>query len=180
MPPVQIVYGTVGFDQVTLSWNAPGTAPGTGYDYYHATTPAAPTPATAPTGSFGPAAVSGTISGLTGSTTYYLWMRSDCGSGDRSVWVFVDSFTTACLPLVAPWSDDVENHTATTTGQIQACWSTSPAGSSSIYGWNVDASGSTGSSGTGPSGAFSGSKFFYVEASYGAVGDAAYLYLPQI
>lgn len=52
--------------------------------------------------------------------------------------------------------------------------------SSSVYAWNVSGTGTTPSSNTGPSSAYSGTKYFYTEASYGATDANAELLTPLV
>ncbi|MCO6175773.1 fibronectin type III domain-containing protein [Flavobacterium sp. NRK F10] len=128
-------------------------------------------------------AVSGTSvseTSLNENTTYEAYVRANCGGGDYSAWVGPITFTTLCSTFVAPWSYDVETAASTTNSSIADCWSSNPAGNSSSFRWDVDGSGSTPSTSTGPSGAFSGSKYFYTEASSGSTGDVAELYTPNV
>jgi len=117
------------------------------------------------------------ITGLTSNTAYGFYVRAICGAGDTSTWSGPFTFSTPCTAMTAPWMDSVEAHTATTTLGISQCWS---ATSASAYDWNIDGLGSTPSVGTGPTGAYSGVNYFYVEASSGAVGDLAELTSPLV
>ncbi|HBH07772.1 MAG TPA: hypothetical protein DDX92_14345 [Flavobacteriales bacterium] len=121
------------------------------------------------------------VSGLVDDSDYEFYVRAICGPGDTSLWSLnPGSFKTACLPVTGPVLDDVEAQSPTTSANIGLCWSTTPSNTTSSYRWNVDGSGSTPSSGTGPSGAYSGSNYFYTEASSGAQGDVAELYTPLV
>lgn len=115
-----------------------------------------------------------TASSLNGGSSYDFYVRADCGVNGFSIWSGPYTFCTA---VAAPWLDDVEAHTATTSLGDSECWTTS---SVSGYDWNIDDSGSTPSSFTGPSGAYSGDKYFYVEAGPGNTGDIAELYTPLV
>jgi hypothetical protein len=84
--------GGVSHENAYLTWT--GTAPN--YDIYHSTSNTAPTSGTTPT--FTSATTTGTVTGLTESTTYYFWVRSDCGSGSTSTWLGPISSTTLCDP----------------------------------------------------------------------------------
>ena len=120
------------------------------------------------------------ISGLTPTGIYQFYVRDICSVGDTSNWSGPHTFTTPCASFVAPWLDDVEIHTPTTNSTIENCWSSFPTGTTADYRWDIDGSGSTPSSSTGPSGAFSGNNYFYIEASSGSQGDVAELYSPLI
>jgi len=115
--------------------------------------------------------------GLMGNSSYDFYVRAVCGAGDTSAWVGPFNFQTPCSAFTAPWIDSVEAHTPTTALTTSQCWNTL---SNSGYDWNIDGVGSTPSSGTGPNGAYSGSNYFYVEASSGATGDTAWLISPMV
>jgi hypothetical protein len=118
------------------------------------------------------------VTGLAGNTDYTFYVRSLCTPADSSTWVSVN-FTTPCAALAAPWFDDVETQTATSS-VLTNCWSSSPTGSSSSYAWNVTGTGTTPSTQTGPNYAHSGSKYFFTEASYGTTNAVAELISPTI
>jgi hypothetical protein len=117
------------------------------------------------------------LSSLTAITSYDFYVRAICGAADTSTWSGPYNFTTLCATIVAPWMDSLETHTPTTTLVSSNCWN---ATSVSGYDWNIDGAGSTPSTATGPMGAYSGTNYFYIEASNGAVGDVAELLSPDI
>ena len=64
----------------------------------------------------------GTITGLTPATTYYAYVRANCGSNGFSEWNNTAlQFTTACEAVTTfPWSEDFESYAA---GNFSApCW----------------------------------------------------------
>ena len=78
---------------------------------------------------------------------------------------FLGMSTVHAQTQTAPWTEDFESHPATftPTGISTNGWSSpSPA---SVPEWNIDNFGGTGSSNTGPSGAYSGTTFALVETS---------------
>jgi len=122
-----------------------------------------------------------TLTGLTAQTSYSIYIQSNCGGGDLSDWAGPFALTTPCAATVAPWLYDVETAATTTNAQIGDCWSTTPTNTTSAFRWDVHGSGgTTPSSSTGPNSPYSGSKYFYTEASNGSTNDSAYLYTPQI
>ena len=147
--------------QWELEYGAPGFALGTGTTLLTSNNPE-------------------TITGLSAATDYDVYVRAVCGANDSSVAIGPVSFTTHCLSAATPYLDDVESHSTTTNSSIANCWSSNPTGTTSSFRWNVDGSGSTPSGSTGPSGAYSGSNYFYVEASQGGQGSIAELYSPLI
>jgi hypothetical protein len=106
----------------TLSWTAPSTAPGSGYEVYYSTTNTAPTAGTTPTETVA-TGTSLAIAGLTANTTYYTWVRSNCGLGEVSAWVASASFTTSCDPIASlPWTEGFESITSIGTTEFPDCW----------------------------------------------------------
>ncbi|WP_300492269.1 GEVED domain-containing protein [Flavobacterium sp.] len=83
----------------TVNWTASTSTPGSGYDIYYVTTNTAPTAGSTPTATAAAGAVTASLSGLAPSTTYYVWVRSNCGSGTYSTWAAAGSFYTGyCVP----------------------------------------------------------------------------------
>ncbi len=95
-----------------VEWTPPTIGSPVDYQVYYANTNTAPTGATTPqvTGATLPA----TLTGLTPNTLYYVWVRTNCGTGGVSNWSTMTSFTTACLPTNVPYSENFE--TATVPG----------------------------------------------------------------
>lgn len=88
---------TVTSSSGSVAWTAPASAPSNGYQYYISTSNVAPTSTVPVTGSVAAGTTNVTITGLTPSTTYYVWVRSNCGS-DFSTWISTyTSFTTSAL-----------------------------------------------------------------------------------
>jgi hypothetical protein len=81
----------VTFNSATLNWSSNST-PQNGYQIYYSTSSVSPTVNTVPQEVA--SGLSKTISNLTASTTYYFWIRSNCGTA-LSDWTAVNSFTTA-------------------------------------------------------------------------------------
>ncbi|MEO9532381.1 MAG: fibronectin type III domain-containing protein [Crocinitomicaceae bacterium] len=111
-----------------------------------------------------------TVSGLTPTTTYEFYVRAICGVGDTSNYAGPVVVTTTLAPLSCGsgnpfvlYSNDFES------GSFPSEWSTVATGDPD---WSYDNAGGTGSANTGPSAAFSGAGFVYLETSGGAFGDA--------
>ncbi len=63
-----------------------------------------------------------TISGLTPSTTYKVWVRSKCGT-DFGLYSASISFTTACSPInTLPWTEGFEDIVTVSTNAFPPCW----------------------------------------------------------
>ena len=83
----------------TLNWTAVTPNPASGYDYAISTTLGTPTAATGNVASGSASSLD--LSSLSSNTTYYVYIRSNCG-GSTSSWSSVATFTTLCTPLPDP------------------------------------------------------------------------------
>ncbi|MBP6127284.1 T9SS type A sorting domain-containing protein [Flavobacterium sp.] len=117
--PTALVYANITSSGVDVSWTAPTTAPANGYQYVVSTSATLPSAAgTAVTNTF----VS--VSGLTPSTTYYIFVRAICSTTDASPWVGPVSFLTACVPVTTlPWTEGFEGLTTVGNSNFPPCWS---------------------------------------------------------
>ncbi|WP_395056594.1 GEVED domain-containing protein [Flavobacterium sp.] len=91
-PPTGLAANASSTTSGDASWIAPtiGTAPA-GYQYVISTSN------TLPGGAGTPVAVTtASFTGLTPNTTYYIFVRSDCGAGDFSSWIGTSLFTGYC------------------------------------------------------------------------------------
>lgn len=112
--PTNVISSSPTLTSVDLSWIAPATAPANGYDIYYSTSSTAPTSATAPTTTS--ATTTKSLNGLTPSTLYYAWVRSNCSASDKSPWQPVTFYTGACLPTAGSSSTTYYLNNITTTG----------------------------------------------------------------
>ena len=96
------VSGTPTVDTANLTWSGTGTL----YEYYVSTSSSSPSPTTTPTGD-----TTNTNVGLTDledATTYYFWVRSNCGADGVSFWVGPVVFTTPQIPATMNFYDNFE------------------------------------------------------------------------
>lgn len=92
--PTDLAVSNITSNSARISWTAPVTAPGSGYEVYVNTAMITPVPSATPTATAPSAATAvNVISGLNPSATYYYWVRSNCGS-QKGVWVYGGGFTT--------------------------------------------------------------------------------------
>uniref|UniRef100_UPI004047341D beta strand repeat-containing protein n=1 Tax=Flavobacterium sp. TaxID=239 RepID=UPI004047341D len=100
----------------TISWTAASPAPANGYDYYLSSTSTAPTAGTTPTGTTAAGVTNEELTSLTANTTYYFWVRSNCGGSDRSTWAGSGTFFTGyCVPSTT-FTTDYTSAFSTTGG----------------------------------------------------------------
>ena len=111
--PSSLVSSAVTSSSATISWAAASPAPASGYQYYVSTSATAPTAGTTPTGSTGAGVTTANLTGLLSNTTYYFWVRSNCGASGTSFWAGSSTFTT---PAPAPSNDLVCNATSISCG----------------------------------------------------------------
>ncbi len=97
----------------TINWNAATVVPGNGYQYVVSTS--STTPAGVGTVATG---LTANITGLTANTTYYVFVRSDCGSGNFSVWSPYVSFYTGFCISTSTSSTYYINNFSTTGGTL--------------------------------------------------------------
>ncbi|SEP81451.1 fibronectin type III domain-containing protein [Flavobacterium urocaniciphilum] len=118
--PTSLNASNLNTNDATLNWTASTSNPSNNYDVYWSTSNTAPTGSTTPSASN---VTSGYIAtGLNPATTYYWWVRANCGSGDTSVWVSGTSFITNCASEIAPTAlQNFETFTGTAPSPI--CWS---------------------------------------------------------
>lgn len=117
--PTNITYVSSN-DGGTLSWTAPSSAPSSGYDYYYSTSSTPPNDTTIPSGSVAAGVTSVTLTGLPLGTTYYFWVRSNCGS-TQGFWQ-MKMFTTGQIVVTYTNGDiNTEYSTGPTITSTTAC-----------------------------------------------------------
>jgi hypothetical protein len=102
----------------TISWTASTSTPANGYDYYVSTTNTDPLSTVTPTGSVAAGIVTTNLTALTGNTTYYVWVRSNCATSDISTWSGPIAFKTLCTNVTA----FVQNFDGVTSPAMPSCW----------------------------------------------------------
>ena len=102
----------------TISWTASTSTPANGYDYYVSTTSTDPLSTVTPTGSVAAGIVTANLSALSGNTTYYVWLRSNCATSDVSTWSGPITFKTLCTNVTA----FTQNFDGVTASAMPACW----------------------------------------------------------
>lgn len=78
----------------TVTWTAASPVPTNGYQYYLSTSNSTPSAAASPTGTTTSAVTTVNLTSLSSGTTYYVWVRSDCGGAlGQGVWIGPFAFT---------------------------------------------------------------------------------------
>ncbi len=105
--PTALVLNSLTTTSATISWTAP-TAPPASYDYYYSTGTTPPTDTTTPSGNV-PGATTTVIGGLTDSTNYNVWVRSNCGgTAGTSFWIGPLNFNTPQIPAAMPYTQNFD------------------------------------------------------------------------
>ncbi|MFP5437433.1 MAG: T9SS sorting signal type C domain-containing protein [Bacteroidia bacterium] len=130
--PSSLTASAITTTTATISWTAPSTVPSGGYQYYVSTSATAPTSGTTPTGSTTGTSVP--LTSLNSSTTYYWWVRSNCGATDgNSVWVGA-TFNTVCTPVTTlPWTENFDSMTTLGSNVLPNCWTNDIGGGTFSY-----------------------------------------------
>ncbi|KMQ65730.1 hypothetical protein ACM46_07650 [Chryseobacterium angstadtii] len=134
-PTLQPV-GTVTSSSAQVSWTVPASVQAASYDIYYSTSNTAPTATTTPNHP-GVTGTSFTIPGLSPSTVYYYWVRSNCSTATaQSGWSFSGTFTTLCGTIVPSYTNNFASFPGT-------CWAaglsggtpaTGPSGTTAYWG----------------------------------------------
>jgi hypothetical protein len=135
VPTLSPTVTAVGSSSGTISWTPPTPSPASGYQYYISTSSTSPQYGTTPSGNIAAGLSTYTLSGLTSGITYFVWIRSSCGSGEYSEWSSLATFTTLNVYCVstATVATTYFNSFAT-TGGITNVSNTSSGFSASGYG----------------------------------------------
>jgi hypothetical protein len=101
--PTALVGTPLSLTSATISWTAASPAPASGYQYFYSTVATAPTAGTTPSGSTAAGVTTANLTGLIANTTYYYWVRSNCGGSGTSTWAGSSTFFTGyCQPSGTP------------------------------------------------------------------------------
>jgi gliding motility-associated-like protein len=92
-------------NSANFTWTAPTTVTPT-YDFYFSPVNTAPSASTSPTANIPNTTL--TLNSLSPLTTYYIWIRSNCGSGDTSQWIGPLAFTTTQVPATLAYAQNFE------------------------------------------------------------------------
>ena len=116
--PSNLTVSNITTTSARINWTAGGSE--TRWDIYYSTSNTAPTESTTPSVT-NTNTKPYTINGISPSTTYYVWVRANCGGGDVSYWCPAATFTTECDVITSfPWSENFDTYAA---GDFTApCW----------------------------------------------------------
>lgn len=116
-PPTNILISNITVNSADLAWTAPTSGVPVNYEWLVVLNGAGTGGTPQASGTTIHPVVTATATGLSASTSYHLYVRTDCGSGDYSAWVGPVSFTTACLNV------SIFPYTEAFTAWPPTCWS---------------------------------------------------------
>lgn len=116
--PTALTISNITTTTADLAWTAPAATPTNGYEVYYSTSSTSPTASTIPNHT-GVSGLSQNLTGLSHSTTYYVWVRSACSTSDKSNWTALPSFVTTCTPITYMY-ENFDNYTASSI--VPNCW----------------------------------------------------------
>lgn len=138
--PTLITVASTAANGAVISWTAPSSTVGVGYDVYYSTANTAPT-ATTVLNSTNSVSVAGTattanLTGLANDTFYYVWARAKCSATDNSAWEGGTRFYTSnyCTPVTSNQNSWISSFTSTTANTNMA-YSSATANSAATFGY---------------------------------------------
>lgn len=116
LAPSALTASNITNSTATISWDAPSTVPGSGYEYYYSSSSTPPLVSTPASGTSTQSSVP--ISGLASFTSYYIYARSVCDASNKSAWSLRGAFKTKCDPMTSMF----ENFENVASGSNANCW----------------------------------------------------------
>jgi len=143
--PTGLTASNIAYTSVDISWTAPSTGTPSGYEWEVRTSGLGGSGATGlfASGSTTHPTASASVTGLSGGSSYTLYVRTFCGGSDFSTWASNTFSTLSCNQPTGVVVSAVGTSTATLT------WVAPVSGSPAGYEWEVRSSGAAGSGSTG-------------------------------
>ncbi len=117
--PTATTVSNITSTSANISWTqAAGTA--TSWDMYYSTSDTIPSDTARATLTNITTNTNYNLTGLEGGSTYYLWIRSNCGNGQRSDWAAPSVFSTICS--YAELAEKFEQDTILFNPLLPKCW----------------------------------------------------------
>ncbi|MFD2892165.1 T9SS type A sorting domain-containing protein [Flavobacterium chuncheonense] len=173
--PETLVFTNITTDSATLAWNELGSSNDWTIEYG----PKGFTIGSGTTVQVNTNPITTLSSVLTSNTIYDVYLKSNCGT-ESSTALGPIQFATNCAVNNAPYIYNVDSTMPTTYSFIGDCWETLPYGSTTQYRWNVYTTNQSTTGSTGPIAAYSGTNYFYTEATSGTNGAIAELITPEV
>ncbi|WMI67531.1 T9SS type A sorting domain-containing protein [Mangrovimonas sp. YM274] len=118
--PVTNLEASATANTAEISWDSPTTAPANGLDYYLTTDSTAPDETTEPTANLAATETSVSLADLTTGTTYYFWIRTNCGVDDLGAWELI-SFTPGQVSATYTEGDLPTEYDTPSASSVSSC-----------------------------------------------------------
>lgn len=119
--PQYLVLSAITQTTATVTWeNLARTTPSNGSEYYLTTLNNKPNENTSPTGSV-PNGLSANLTNLQPGTTYFVYVRNNCGNGEYSDWSPSVKLTTNCPNAIENFYENFDTNN-TTPSNLPNCW----------------------------------------------------------
>lgn len=106
--PGGLVASAITSSSAIVSWNAPSTVPGNGYEYYYSTSNTMPSASVSPSGATIDTFTN--LSSLSPGTNYYVWVRSSCSASNTGSWIGPLIIFTTCVGYIPPYQEGFESN----------------------------------------------------------------------
>ena len=167
--PTSVIATQITDFSALVSWSASLSNPAGGYQYEVRTSGAAGsgTSGLAASGNTSAGVLNATVSGLSGSTDYTVYVRSNCGGGEYSLWSTGCNFKTLCSPITSyPYLESFGTYIVGLGTVLNPCWSVSEGASGASYHWQAANNTSNGASAPKDGGYFAYLNVYSASASY--------------
>ncbi|AEV32628.1 PKD domain protein [Owenweeksia hongkongensis DSM 17368] len=184
--PNSLTASGITVNSATLGWSPHAASTGNTFEVSYGVNLSSPGAGTKQT-------VTGTSVALTtlmSSSKYCFYVREMCSATDSSFWEGPYCFNTPCVTVMAPISEDFENHTLGFYEGEDNCWTLQntvvKTSATSGFGWDLrnvvqaTSGTSTGASGDNTLYPAIGGQFFNADVSYGTSGDSSMLISPVV
>ena len=118
MEPTQFKAVALSNSSATVTWTAGGTEGS--WDLYRASS-SSDVPSASSTPTDNATSNTFTFTDLSSNTSYTVYVRANCGSGDVSDWTKL-IFTTYCDPVNIPFTENFDSYSATGSNSYPSCW----------------------------------------------------------
>ncbi|MCK9256338.1 MAG: fibronectin type III domain-containing protein, partial [Bacteroidales bacterium] len=119
LTPSGIIANNITTNSATITWEVSSSNPA-GYQVYYSTTNTAPSDDETDLEETDSNSIN--LTDLEDNSTYYVWVRANCGEGDLSYWAGPLSFWTDCLPFTdLPYTENFDTY-GTGSDAFPDCW----------------------------------------------------------
>lgn len=119
--PTNVNSSNINNTSAQINWSSQSSYIPDNYEYYLSTNSLPPDSNALPTGSVSGSSTSTILNSLQPFTQYYIWLRSSCGTSQKSFWTNTYSFKTDCNPIGA-MAENFSPSSQSVYGPLPDCW----------------------------------------------------------